>query len=405
MSSLYWLLSSRFLGGLGYQIFMLSGLFEIYQRTQSTTMTGLTGLVLFVPAMILNLGFGQWADRVRGKAFLYFLLQVAILPLSCAMILPEVRSSSTALLVLMGLYSVIRGLRTPLYYTLMNLSSLAEKNPVSKGRLAQISTVSWQGPLILGPFLFSFLQTTGGHSFVTFILVGFFVLAAVTSLPLVFKKLVDVLPAVSAVKKPWRDLFKENPVWIQASLMDALVMGSLSFVSLIPFLLKSIQEDPSQIGYMRSAISAGAFTCISLFEVQALQKFRQQLFLGALLVASLAVLLIPATTSLLVLIGLCFVFGFCDGFSILYRDYLVFMVPKEVTGRVSSLSQILNSASEDLGEFRAGLLGSAFGPAQALVISAIFGGTLTIGYGLSYFKTPEFFSAKSENFKPFLKGE
>ncbi|RYZ91544.1 MAG: MFS transporter [Proteobacteria bacterium] len=377
MKPLYWLLLSRFTGGLGYQIFVLSGLFSVYQKTQSAAATGMTGLVLFLPAMFLNLFFGQWADKIKNKAAVYFILQAAVVPLSLGMLVPIVRSNTFGILMLLAVYSLLRGLRTPLYYSLMNASSASNKAPVSKGRLSQLSTIAWQGPLIAGPFLFSFMHDFTKGASVTFIFVILFAIAALASAPLIRAVKTDQVSKQKVSGQTWLQLFKENPIWIRASVLDAVVMGSLSFVSLIPFLLKGIQEDPSKVGYLRSMISLGACACICLFEVQAFQNRREQIFVGALAIGSLAVFLLPVSGSFSFLICLSFIFGFCDGFSILYRDYLVFMAPKDATGRVSSLSQILNSVSEDLGEFRAGMMGDFFGASQALYVSAIIGGGAT----------------------------
>jgi hypothetical protein len=62
------------------------------------------------------------------------------------------------------------------------------------------------------------------------------------------------------------------------------------------------------------------------------------------------------------------VIGASDMVSVYVRSSLIQLhTPDEMRGRVSAVSGLFISASNELGEFRAGLVGSAFGPVAAVV--------------------------------------
>ena len=63
-----------------------------------------------------------------------------------------------------------------------------------------------------------------------------------------------------------------------------------------------------------------------------------------------------------------FVLGASDMISVYVRSSLIQLhTPDAMRGRVSAVSGLFISASNELGEFRAGLAGAAFGPVAAVV--------------------------------------
>jgi MFS family permease len=70
-----------------------------------------------------------------------------------------------------------------------------------------------------------------------------------------------------------------------------------------------------------------------------------------------------------------FVLGASDMVSVYVRSSLIQLhTPDEMRGRVSAVSGLFISASNELGEFRAGLVGAALGP----VVAVVGGGALAI---------------------------
>jgi MFS family permease len=70
-----------------------------------------------------------------------------------------------------------------------------------------------------------------------------------------------------------------------------------------------------------------------------------------------------------------FVLGAADMISVYVRSSLIQLhTPDAMRGRVSAVSGLFISASNELGEFRAGLAGAAFGP----VVAVVGGGALAV---------------------------
>ena len=372
MRALGLLILGRFLGGLGYQMIVLEGITEIYAKTHSVLMTGVLGVALFIPTLLLNYFAGLWADRSLSKGFIYFCLQSGF-ALACGLL--YFFHTPTVTVLVFFLLSTVRTLRTPFFYFLARECGTGQGSEVRAARLSQLSMLSWQLPLVLGPFFYSALRSTFSAGLVAF---GFSAVAALMAWPV---KSEAQAGSVVPESQPLRvsSFFEANKVFFEASAFDVLVIGSLSFGSLIPFFLERMHSDPNSIGYVRAAASLGSLLCLWFFDHQIFRKRRQNVFLASVFLACAVVYAIPSATTLVGLLLLAMCFGFLDGFSILYRDFLIYTSAKETFGRVSSIGQVFNSASEDLGEFRAGLLGNWLGPEMGLRAGAIIGAATGLG--------------------------
>jgi MFS family permease len=99
---------------------------------------------------------------------------------------------------------------------------------------------------------------------------------------------------------------------------------------------------------LRRHVGAKMFACVALFGVATIVFGESRLMWLSL--ASL------------------FVLGASDMVSVYVRSSLIQLhTPDEMRGRVSAVSGLFISASNELGEFRAGLVGSALGPVTAVV--------------------------------------
>ena len=384
MSSLGLIILGRFLSGLGYQMIVLEGVTEIYSSTHSVFMTGALGMALFIPTLFTNYFAGLWAERAAQRGLIYFCLQMAF-AFACGVLYFD--HSPVVTVAVFFFLSTVRTLRTPFFYFLAR-----GNGGRSAARLSQLSMLSWQLPLVLGPLIYSSLRSTFSAGVVAFTLT---LIAGIAAWPQrvddgKFPSMPDaIIPGAISGKlesqttrkfsHPIREFFSAHKVWFEASALDVLVIGSLSFGSLIPYFLERMHSDPGSIGYVRAATSLGSLICLWFFDHQMFRTHRKTVFIYAVLVACAVVFAIPTAGSILSLMFLCLSFGFLDGFSILYRDFLTFSVSKETFGRVSSIGQVFNSASEDLGEFRAGMMGNWLGPEYGLRAGAVIGAATGLG--------------------------
>src|SRR5438874_108566 len=73
------LLSAAVLGSIGLELQTAAVGWELYRRTESPRMLGLTGLVQFLPVLFLALPAGQAADRHSRKLIFQLALVLALL--------------------------------------------------------------------------------------------------------------------------------------------------------------------------------------------------------------------------------------------------------------------------------------------------------------------------------------
>ena len=92
--------------------------------------------------------------------------------------------------------------------------------------------------------------------------------------------------------------------------------------------------------------------------------------------AGIATIVFGLSTIFLLSLAALFVAGCADMVSVFIRQSLIQLhTPDEMRGRVSAVSQLTISASNELGEAESGLVASLFGPVGAVV----FGGIAAIG--------------------------
>lgn len=357
------LFGSRFLGSTGFQFLLLGGSYFIFRETKSALFAGLGALALFAPALILPLLIGGWIDRCSRLGRIYLAIQVGFL--ACAALtafFPSVPVVVGAFLIA----SVLRTLRTTSFYSMAQGLS----RHFTPKHLALASTLSWQLPLIFAPALFSFVEGRASATILNGLPLVSFALAALAALPLrvrttsLSRDTIAPSPFLTAGVRPW----------LEASIVDAVVMGSLVFTSLLPFLLDSAHADPGHLGYLRAALNIGVFVGAGLFGHLASERFAPALFQVSLVLACVVSFLSSWAHSSLALLAVCVLFGLCDSVSIVYRERLFFSVCREgVAGRLSTLGQLLNSCSEDGGEARAGLMAGFLGLQAGIQVSAAVG--------------------------------
>jgi len=91
--------------------------------------------------------------------------------------------------------------------------------------------------------------------------------------------------------------------------------------------------------------------------------------LWAVAVYGLATLVFGLSTSFLLSLGSLAVLGAADGISVFVRNTLIQLnTPDDKRGRVSSISGLAISASNELGEMQSGLAAALLGPVAAVAI-------------------------------------
>jgi MFS family permease len=369
---LFWL--TTLAASFAAQIMSVAVAWEIWAITGEAIYLGLVGLAQFLPALSLVLVTGLAADRFPRRR----IIQVAmIFELLCA--------------VGLVLFVVLQGKDVwPVFVVLVILgtarafvgpagSSLAP-NLVPPNALANavaMNATAWQLAGILGPVVAGLLLTFSAT--VAFCAAGLLAIFAFTAISFIrspAQKTSQQDSSLATLLAGFRYIWHEKVVLGAISLdLFAVLLGGA--VALMPIFATDILEvGPWGLGMLRAAPGVGAIV-MALW----LARFPIRSNAGIILFVFVAgfgffTLLFGLSTSVWLSVPLLALIGACDMVSVSIRETIMQLwTPDHVRGRVNAVNSVFIGASNELGEFRAGIM-AAFIGAQAAVA---FGGAATMG--------------------------
>jgi MFS family permease len=156
----------------------------------------------------------------------------------------------------------------------------------------------------------------------------------------------------------------------------AVLLGGAT--ALLPIYASSILHGgASAFGLLRAAPSVGAITMALVTMRMRPWKQAGRAILWAVLGFGLATLLFGLSRWLWLSILALALTGACDNVSVVIRQTLTQMItPNPMRGRVSSVTFIFISCSNELGEFESGATAALFGPVGSVVLGGI--GTIAV---------------------------
>jgi hypothetical protein len=339
--------------------------------TQAAFQLGLLGLAQFIPLFFLTPVAGVVADRfdrrivgaLAGGIDLFIALCLAIAAHAGAMTLP-------LLYVLAALHGAARVFVGPA------LSSIVP-NIVPEGlipRAIAMSSIAWQVGSVAGPaaagLLFAVKPDAPYWTSAALLLVSLTSLLSIRKLPLHAGNR-DVHPVrqiLDGFKYVWNERFLLGCVTLD---LFAVLMGGAT--ALLPVFARDILHVGSGgLGIMRGAPAIGAaLVAIVLSWRPMAQNVGNKMLLG---VAGygLATIGFGLSRHFILSLAMLALLGAADMVSVYVRSSLVQLnTPDHVRGRVSAISGLAISASNELGEMQSGIAAALLGATGAVV----FGGT------------------------------
>jgi MFS family permease len=384
---LYW--SARLLTTFGTQILSVAVLWQMYDLTRSTLFLGLVGLVQFAPALLLVLVTGSVSDRYGRKLImgastcLAALCGLAMMSLSASKIhIPEL------MLAVMTLFGVARAFLGPASASLV--VSLVPTRDFSNA--VTWNSSAWQAATIIGPVAGGLLYGLGegaptGLTAVSGkgaeIAYGFAFACMALGALLVFLIPQAARKGPGSTGRSFTDMlagftfiWKEKVVLGAISLdLFAVLLGGV--VALLPVYARDVLHlGPDGLGMLRAAPGVGALlTAGALAAFPIRDHAGRIMFVCVGLFGVFTVIFGLSTVAWLSIFALACL-GAADMVSVVVRETLLQLwTPDEVRGRVNAVNSVFVGASNELGEFRAGFMAAAIGPAAAgAVPAAIIGG-------------------------------
>ncbi len=341
---------------------------------EAAFLLGLVGLAQFLPVFLLSLVVGVIADRLDRR----HIARAAIaLELLCALALGWLAAAGSPLL--WPLFAVAMLLGVARAFAAPSLSALAPNLVPTAVLPAAIAwnAIGWQAGAVLGPVLGGLLYDVSPP--LPYALAAGLFAAALLALAFIPKVALPPATGATGVESVQQGLryVRGNPIVFGAISLDmfAVILGGAT--AMLPIYARDIlMVGPQGLGLLRAAPAFGAamvalwFTQFPLRRQVGIKMFvNVGLFAVATIVFGLSTMLWISVASLVVL-------GAADMVSVYVRSSLIQLhTPDAMRGRVSSVSMLFVSASNELGEFRAGTMAAAVGAVEATVL----GGVLALG--------------------------
>jgi MFS family permease len=356
------------------QIMSVAIAWQIYDLTRNPLYLGLVGLFHFLPALLLVLVTGLVADKFPRRRII--LVCLAFEFLAAAALLSFALSGDAHI---WPIFLVIVMLGTARAFISPAGASLAPNlvPPKALANAVSMNVTAWQLASILGPVAGGLLYGIG--NVVPYAVAGVLILAGALSISRIVAPAQhpqDQETSLSTLLAGFKYIWHEKVVLGAISLdLFAVLMGGA--VALMPVFARDILDvGPWGLGLLRAAPGIGA-----ILTALWLAKFPVRDNAGAVLFVFVALfgfftLVFGLSTSVWLSIPALALVGACDMVSVSIRETIMQLwTPDVVRGRVNAVNSVFIGASNELGEFRAGMMAAVIG-AQAAVI---FGGAATIG--------------------------
>ncbi|MGH8217550.1 MAG: MFS transporter [Steroidobacteraceae bacterium] len=350
---------------------------QVYDLTRSALALGIVGLVEFVPMFLLVLPAGEIADRFDQRRILAAsrLTEAVSSALLLAFVLTH-QSSVWPLFGIILLFGAARGFSGPAGRSL--LPFLVPPERLSKS-IAWSSSIG-QLALISGPALGGFAYALGpqvayGGCLITFLI-------AVVGLTFLGGRRVVPDPAALAGRiarvREGIHFVRSRPIVLGAISLDLFAVLLGGAVALLPIYARDIlHAGPTGLGLLRSAPAFGAaLVALSLTRRPVERRVGLTMF-SAVAVFGVATVVFGLSRNFGLSLAALAVSGAADQISVYIRAALVqFATPDRMRGRVSAVSTLFISASNELGGFESGVTAALFGTVPAVVLGGV--GTLAV---------------------------
>ena len=362
-----------------------------YDTKQAAFLIGTLGLAQFIPFLLLTPVAGLVADRMDrrfvGAASSLLDLLVA-LSLIAANTLGVV--SLPLLFVMAALHGAARVFIGPAISSIVPNVVPAEILP----KAVATGSIAWQSASVLGPALGGFLLARGD----ALPYVWSAILLAIAIVALLFIKPLPIKP--KSTEPPLRQISEgARFVWRERFLLGcvsldlfAVLLGGAT--AMLPaFAYDVLHVGDEGLGLLRAAPALGA-ALVALFPAFfPLSRNVGPKMLWAVAIFGAATLAFGLSKSFPFSLAMLALLGAADQVSVFVRGTLVQLnTPDEMRGRVSSISGLAISASNELGEMQSGLAAGLFGEVWAVALGGVGAIVVTAAWAVLF---PELRRAKT----------
>jgi MFS family permease len=377
-------LSVRFATSFGTQIQSVAIGLQVYDLTRDPVALGYVGLAIFFPMFLLVLPAGDMADRVDRRVMLItsYLVQILASFLLLALTLAGVTAIWTyyAAIVFLG---IALGISQPAVQSFLPFLVSLERLPQA---IAWNST-AYRTATIAGPAVGGFLYEFGPH--VNYILcLVLYIYTVVAMWNLRIRPREGSSAGSTALERIAEGIayIRKRPIIFGAISLDLFAMFLGGATALLPIYAQDILGvGPMGLGFLRTAPSAGAAIVAVVLARRQLQRHAGLWMFACVGLFGAATVVFGLSTNYYLSLLALVVVGGADMVSVYVRSAMIQLAtPDHMRGRVGSLNSLFVGASNELGEFRAGMTAGAVGTVPAVVIGGV-GAIVVVGLWMRLF--------------------
>lgn len=377
----YWV--ARVSGTVALQMQAVAVSWQMYDLTRNPLDLGLVGLVQFIPAALFVLVAGTVADRFDRRKIVRVCQIVA--GLATATLAIGTAGGWMTRESLLAVVFVIGSTRAFEQTTLTTLLPGIVPLPMLP-RATAAAASAMQLAVIAGPAAGGLLYAVSPILVYALCTALYVTGSLLIGLVRVVRTAVSREPLTPAVLFAGFGYIRRNRLILGSITLDlfAVLLGGV--FALLPVFARDVFDAGSWgLGLLRAAPGVGALIAAVLLTHRMPRRWVGRIVFGSVATYGLAIIVFALSKSFLLSLFLLVVLGGVDMISVVIRMTLVQLeTPDDMRGRVSSVNSLFVIASNQLGDFRAGLMAAWIGTIPAVLVGG-FGALLVVLIGRKVF--------------------
>lgn len=366
-------LTNRTFNVMGMHAFTVAVGWHVYQLTGDPLDLGLIGLAQFAPVFALFLLAGVAADRFDRRMILIVCSCIQIGTVgSVLLVLESGVSGISPILLILVIHGAARGFYHPASQAILPNLIPADQFPKA---VAYASSVN-KAAQLLGPAAGGMLIAWIGDGVYPVIMVFFLISALSGAVIAKGRNVLDREPLnltsmLGGFVYVWR-----NKIVLGAVSIDLLAVLFGGVMGLLPIYASDILHvGPAGLGWMRSMPAIGSLMIGVVLTQMDRPRYMGPALFVALALFSVSIIVFGLSETFWISLVALGVYGAADMISVYVRQTLVqIATPDRMRGRVSAVNSVSINASNELGDFRAGVMAAGIGTVPAVVV----GGAVTL---------------------------
>lgn len=350
-----------------------ANLYQVYELSRSTAITGLVGLAQAVALLVLSPFGGAYADRLDRRRLLQAAQLVALVVAAALAALSEAgRATTSEVLVCVLLTTVAATFDQPARLALIPAMVPREELPQAFALL----NPSRELAVLLGPALAGLLIAVHGPGLMYAVDAGSYAVLVVILGLLRTPKLVPDTQGHGVLRTIVRGasfVHRRPLIWMLMSVdLSATLFGAYRVV--LPALsLNVLHAGPAGYGLLSAAPSAGALVATyPVFRIMARCRPLGSILLAASVGYGLTTIALAQSPWLPLALASGILIGGCDALATTIRQAVVQLeTPDTMRGRVSAIYQMASRGGPALGDLNIGWIAGLIGPVAALSVGSL----------------------------------